>query len=84
MSVVRACYVCEGEMTWGEARQYREADGRILVFEGVPALVCQLCGQAVFMSAVLDEIDRIARDQPSPDRAVEASVYDLWRTRRRG
>ena len=74
---VRQCYVCGGPMLWGTTTHCEETRGRHLIFECVPALVCDHCGEAAITGVVLDEIERIAHDQPTPTRTVVASVYDL-------
>ena len=73
----KQCPVCGGRMLPDRTTHYEQADGRLLVFENVPATVCDLCGETAVAGVVLDEIERIAREQPTPAHTVVASVYDL-------
>jgi YgiT-type zinc finger domain-containing protein len=64
-------------MAWETTTHYEEADGRYLIFEHVPAVVCDLCGETALRGSVLNAIERVMREQPVPTRVVEASVYDF-------
>jgi len=48
-----------------------------IIVEGVPACVCDFCGDRTFSSSTARELDRLARERPSPGRVVEVPVYDL-------
>jgi YgiT-type zinc finger domain-containing protein len=64
-------------MAWESITHYEETDGRYLIFEHVPAVVCDLCGETALRGSVLDAIERVIREQPIPTRVVEAAVYDF-------
>ena len=73
---VRPCFVCGGDMVRERTTHYEQVDGELLIFENVPATVCDLCGETTMRGSVFDVIDRIARERPAPTRTVEAAVYD--------
>jgi YgiT-type zinc finger domain-containing protein len=54
--------------TWGE---------RVVVFENVPAEVCDQCGEILFSGDVVDRINRLLWSASPAARVVDASVYDL-------
>lgn len=79
--VIRACYVCGGDMTRGVTTYLTETEGRVLVFENVSATICSRCGERSFAGEVIDEIMRLAAEPSTPTRVTKADVYDLARSR---
>ena len=71
------CYRCGGEMRSATTTFCHEQDGRIWLFENVPALVCDQCGEQSFPGVVFDRIQQIITEDATPPRTVEAGVYDL-------
>ena len=53
------CYFCKGEIKPGRVRAIRERNGDIFVLDGVPADVCQQCGEQFFTGPVAKEMDRL-------------------------
>ena len=55
------CVICKsGETAEGTTTVTIERDGAVLVLRGVPARVCQTCGEAYVSGDVTDEILRCA------------------------
>ena len=71
------CHVCGGSMLPGATTYCDTARNEVIVFEHVPALICRQCGEEVFSSAVVGEIERIAAERPAPTRVISVDVYDL-------
>jgi YgiT-type zinc finger domain-containing protein len=59
-------------VTW---RDPSRDDG--VLIRGVPALVCDFCGNEQFTAAVARELDRIADERPVPAWVVEVPVYEF-------
>ncbi len=63
----------------GTASHCATVEGRVLLFEHVPALVCAQCGDTAVSSTVAAEIDRLIQERPAPTRVALADGYDLAR-----
>ena len=71
------CYFCKGRLTkkiithiytWGE---------KILLFEEVPAEVCQQCGETYFHPDVLEIMDKIATSGSEPQTTISIPVFSM-------
>ncbi|MGI8550174.1 MAG: type II toxin-antitoxin system MqsA family antitoxin [Dehalococcoidia bacterium] len=73
--MVTRCFLCGGET----ARQFITAENwwseAVLLAEGVPADVCQQCGEAYFDTEICRALDQIRRTLPAVARTVEVPVY---------
>lgn len=49
----------------------------VVVFENVPAEVCEQCGETLFAGWVVDKLNRLLWSTPPVTRTIEAPVYDL-------
>ncbi len=67
------CYYCGGEVLEREIDLDSRWEGRLSIIEGVPAGVCQQCGEKFFTAAVSEEIDRLAKSARI-DRTVKVPV----------
>lgn len=74
---VQVCYRCGGDMLPGETTYCHTQDGRIWLFEHVPALICDQCGERSYPGHVVEHIQQTIWDDAAPTRTIEASVYDL-------
>ena len=70
-------------MTWPDetlvdsrVRYILDLDGKLLVFENVPARVNPVTGEQFFSPATIRQIQQIAFSANTPARTIEASVYD--------
>jgi YgiT-type zinc finger domain-containing protein len=73
----KQCYQCGGTMVEQRVRFPRDLDGQLVLFENVPAWVCRQCGARAFRATVVDELDRIQDERPTPPRIEPVPVYDL-------
>ena len=71
------CAFCKGELEERLIRYLSEFEGRVIIIENVPAQVCAQCGEKVFRPEVVEKIQRLVWEQPSPKRREEVPVYDL-------
>ncbi len=51
-------------------------NGKLFVFENVPARVNRVTGEQLFAPATVQRIQQIAMSTQKPDRIVQAKVYD--------
>ena len=58
------CDLCENaEFVEGTTNIMLEKDKTIIVFKGVPALICTQCGEAYTVSEVTTNLQRIAKEE---------------------
>jgi YgiT-type zinc finger domain-containing protein len=72
--VSSSCPLCGGSLHQRTVRHAVVHDGRVIVFDGVPALVCAQCGEPVFAGGVVDQMNRFAWSLPKTPGA-ELSVH---------
>lgn len=79
--MITQCYFCGGtpvpkavtaENWWGEA---------LVLVEGVPALVCDTCGETYFDAETSRQLDELRRSPPPQRRVVEVPVYEFSTSR---
>lgn len=73
----RRCHECGGPMAVGTTTYCEPCDGGVLLFEHVPALICQQCGNAVVRGAAAATIERIVKNRTEPTHVLQAWTYDL-------
>ena len=71
-----ACGICGGEFSATTITHEEKRDGRIYIFQNVPALVCKACGELWIEEKTLQQIDRLIKEG-RPVRKIEAPVYDF-------
>jgi len=71
------CAFCKGELEERLIRYVSDFEGRVAIIENVPGEVCTQCGEKAFRPEVVEKIQRLVWEQPSPKRSVEVPVYDL-------
>ena len=54
------CFLCKGDMSPGYTTHMIELPNCILIVKSVPCLICTRCGEVVFTSDVIEELDNIA------------------------
>lgn len=68
------CEYCEGKLIHKTVTITHRWKGKLVVIEGVPVSVCQLCGERYFAARVIKEIERIARSKSEPTRTLQVPV----------
>ena len=68
----RPCYRCPGTMKSGAATVLLRRDGHVLILEGVPALICDLCGETAYTAEAARWIEQLP-PRPGQHRATETA-----------
>lgn len=71
------CYFCKGDVKPGLVRHVHQWGDRIIVFEDVPAEVCQQCGETYFGPDSLEKMDAITIKGEPPAKEITVPVYSL-------
>ncbi len=69
------CYFCKGKVIPRRVQHIHRWSDRVYIFEGVPAEVCQQCGEVYFAPNVLAEMDRIVASESKPTATIQVPVY---------
>lgn len=56
------CHSCQRRMVEGTSELVSYADGKLVVIKGVPAFICEICGETWFTYDVSKKIDQIFLD----------------------
>lgn len=71
------CPICGGEVRPGTVTHTEQDEhGRFYIFQHVPALICQKCGDYLLSADTIDKLDALT-ESGTPTTKVEAPVYDL-------
>ena len=74
------CEVCTtGDRREQLIRYHLDVDDRIVIVEGVPAIVCDHCGEVSVAPSVAAELQKTVWERKKPVRSVEAAVYEFSR-----
>ena len=68
------CEYCNGTLIEKPVTVYHRWKGQLTIVENVPARVCQQCGERYYAAAVLEEIERLAREDRKPARILTVPV----------
>lgn len=71
------CSYCEGELKDTFVQHTYRWQGKIYVFEDVPAQVCRQCGERYFDAKTIEEMERIVLSRAKPTRILEVPVFSL-------
>lgn len=74
------CLECSGVYRQERVVECFTVRGDTICIEGIPALVCDVCGDRQFSTEVTRQIQQILRDRRAPDRHVPA--YDFSSSKR--
>jgi len=55
----------------------RRVNGRVVIFEHVPALVCSQCGESLLRPETVKLMEELSRGERPPSRTEKVPVYDL-------
>ena len=71
-----ACLVCHEESSRTElVDEVLKINGRHVLVEGVPATVCQRCGERTFSRETVERMRMMVADGGSPAKTVPLDVY---------
>ena len=71
------CYYCKGRVAPRRIRHVHPWNSRVVIFEDVPAEVCQQCGEVYFSPDTIEMFDRIVREGGKPATVVSVPVFSL-------
>lgn len=78
MNRTSRCPECGGEMHSGTTTYCDMATSDPLIVENVPALICAMCGAEVFSGPIVDVLQALSRERPTPSRVAAVPVYALY------
>ena len=73
------CLYCQGELEPQRVSRVQEYEGRWIVIENLPALVCHQCGERFFAPDVHDLVVALVKGEAKPARTDIIEVYDAAR-----
>ena len=68
------CDFCDGALEPRTVTVDWRRDGRLVVIESVPALVCNHCGERYYAQAVMKQMEEITRSKRSAKRTIKVRV----------
>ena len=72
------CHICGGESAREEfVSQVLEVDGRRVLVEHIPALVCTRCSEASFSRETTERIRLLVHGAGRPNKTVPLEVFEL-------
>ncbi|MCW5853049.1 MAG: type II toxin-antitoxin system MqsA family antitoxin, partial [Anaerolineae bacterium] len=69
------CYFCGGRLTNGVSTLPFVVDGRVVIIKQVPAQICSQCGEAILVSEVAVEVDRLLKQARQAGFEVSILTY---------
>jgi HTH-type transcriptional regulator/antitoxin MqsA len=75
---VSTCAVCKAAAaTERTVRVSLDYEGRMYIFDNVPAEVCGQCGEVLLRPNVAKQLETLMRTGAAPERTESVPVYDL-------
>jgi YgiT-type zinc finger domain-containing protein len=71
------CSFCEGELEERLVSHEYHWEGKLFVFEDVPARVCRQCGERYFDAAAVKAMEQAVLDQLEPKRILQVPVFSF-------
>jgi HTH-type transcriptional regulator/antitoxin MqsA len=71
------CPICKGDLEPRTIKYTSEYEGRVVVVENVPALVCTQCGEALLEPDVADKLQQIVWGKSGRSHPIEVAGYDF-------
>lgn len=68
------CYFCKGKVVEKEIDLVRKWKGKYILIEGVPAGVCEQCGEKYFKNEVAEEMDLIMQTAAEEEAKIQKKV----------
>ena len=56
------CTFCHGTLTEGKSQFIARVEDVVIVIRGVPAFVCEQCGEAYYSVDISEKIDEVMKD----------------------
>ncbi len=70
------CHVCgSNEIKQELVKETFEVDGKLVIVEGIPAQVCQRCGEVTFSSEIAENIRLIINSNKQPTKSIQVDVF---------
>lgn len=70
-----ACSFCGGELEERLVQHEYRWEGRLFVFEDVPACVCRQCGEKYYEARVVKAMESAVLGQLKPKRILQVPVF---------
>lgn len=74
---MRECYFCKGLVVEQKIQHIHRWGDQIVIFESVPAEICQQCGEVYFAPDVLEMMDRAVLEDQKPKARISVPVFSL-------
>ena len=74
---VKTCYFCKGQVKKTQIRHVHRWGERIIVFEDVPAELCQQCGEVYLDPHILEAMDQLTTSGGEPKATLSVPVFSL-------
>jgi YgiT-type zinc finger domain-containing protein len=74
---MKTCYFCKGEVVERRIQHVHQWGEKIIIFEDVPAEVCQQCGETYFSPEVLDKMDEVTMGEEKPKATISVPIFSL-------
>ena len=75
----QTCMYCGGRLEAKMVTRVQEYEGRWVLIENVPALVCSQCGETFFSPEAHDLVVKLIAGDSQPVRVEPVNVYDAKR-----
>ncbi|OAB63631.1 hypothetical protein AY599_09570 [Leptolyngbya valderiana BDU 20041] len=70
------CHVCGStEATQKEVQEVFQIDGKFVLVEHIPALVCDRCGEKLFSSETTERVRQILYGESKPVKSMQVDVF---------
>jgi YgiT-type zinc finger domain-containing protein len=69
------CSFCDGELEEQQVQHEYRWEGKLFVFEDVPARVCRQCGEKYFDAKVVKAMERAVLRQLEPKRILRVPLF---------
>jgi len=69
------CSFCDGELEEQLVQHEYHWEGKLFVFEDVPARVCRQCGERYFDAVVVKAMEQAVLEQLEPKRILQVPVF---------
>lgn len=74
---MQKCYFCKGKLAHERIRHVHRWGNRIVIFDNVPAEVCQQCGEVYLSPEVLQLMDEMTLQDYQPKAVLSVPVFSL-------
>jgi len=74
---MKTCYFCKGEVVEKKIQHVHQWGEKIVIFEDVPAEVCQQCGEIYFSPEVLEKMDEVMMGEEKPKATISIPIFSL-------